>query len=392
MKTHNMLISFFLLISFAANSQQTEDYLKTIQKEGQEPVSFVKEKIASYDLIIFDDAIHSAVEPFDFYIDFLEKNPSDIDYIFMEAVPISAQPYLDSFLTHKVKDTTILTNVFQMDLGYGWPYETYLTLYSKVWDINQKLAANERIQIIGTDQPFHWELLKTIEDFNMAQQSMIARDYFMYKIIADKMDHFNSGKKGFFLTNTRHAYKGIKNSNGFFHWNAGTFFYQWHPDKTYAVRIHNMVLKVESLRKENEGSTAEGLEKVNFEWIRPDNGKWDEAFALNKNHPVAVPFKNNPFGNFPFTGNQMQDAEAGQTMYNAYDALIFLKPLQETKFSAHTKFYYTPEFKKELVHRVKVLYGHDLDAFLQRNKVKTIEEYVERLSAYVPERPNPLVK
>lgn len=392
MKTRNLLIVILLLVSFTASSQNVDNYYKTIQRQGQEPVSFIKDQIATHDLILFDDAIHSAVEPFEFYMDFLENNPKAIDYVFMEAVPISAQPYLDSFLNHKVKDTAILTNVFQMDLGYGWPYETYLALYSKVWDINQTLPSDKTIQIIATDQPFHWELLNTIEEFNKAQQSMIARDYFMYKIIIDKMDHFKSGKKGLFLTNTRHAYKGIKNSDGFLNWNTGTFFHQWHPDKTYSVRIHNMTLQVVAVEEDVGKSTAEGLEKVNFEWIRLDNGKWDEAFALNDNQPVAISFDNNPFGNFSFTGNQMQDAMPGQTMYDAYDALIFLKPLNKTKFSAHTKFYYTPEFKKELAHRIKVLYGHELTAFLTRNNVETIEEYIDRLSVYVPESPNPLVK
>ena len=88
----------------------------------------------------------------------------------------------------------------------------------------------------------------------------------------------------------------------------------------------------------------------------------------------------------------MSYVEEGQTMYDAYDALIFMKPLEKTNFSGHTAFYITKEFKREMVHRIEVMYGHDLDAFLHRHKVNSIEEYIENHSKPSPEKSNPLVK
>ena len=263
-------------------------------------------------------------------------------------------------------------------------------LLSKIWDINQNLPAEDRIEVIGVTQPIYWEGLHTNEDYTIFQESLVARDYFMYKIIMNYMKNFNSGEKGLFLTNTRHAYKGIRTKNGELYWNTGTFFHQWHKGKTYAVRFHNMNLFIES-EKDVKSTTMQGLDRIVYKWVRMDEGMWDKAFAMNGNTPVAVPFKGNIFGGYPYIGNHMLNALEGQTMYDAYDALIFLKPLEETKFSAEIDFIYTPEFKSELEKRIKIIQGDALEDFLKTNNYKDIKEYIDDICKYVPERPNPLV-
>jgi hypothetical protein len=289
-----------------------------------------------------------------------------------------------------VKDTSMLIKVFQQDYTYGWRYETYLMLLSKIWDINQKLPAEDRIKVIGVNQPIYWEGLHTKEDYTIFQESLVARDYFMYKIIMNYMMDFKSGKKGLFLTNTRHAYKGIRNRNGELFWNTGTFFHQWHAEKTYAVRFQNMNLFIES-NKNVKSASIEGLDRFTYKWIRMDEGMWEEAFAKNGNRPVAVPFRGNVFGSCSYIGNHMLDALEGQTMYDAYDALIFLKPLEETKFSAQIDYIYTQGFKSEIERRIRIIQGNALEDFLQTNNLKDIKEYIDNICKYVPERPNPLV-
>ena len=44
----------------------------------------------------------------------------------------------------------------------------------------------------------------------------------------------------------------------------------------------------------------------------------------------------------------MLDAAPGQTMYDAYDALIFLAPVETCRQTAMVDFLYTEEFKHEL--------------------------------------------
>ncbi len=379
-----------LLFFQFASSQNVDEYCKVIKEEGNEPISFVREKIKNYDLLIFDDALHAAVEPFEFYCEYLVNNPYSVDYIFLETTSVLSQIYIDSFLNNHEKDTSLLIPVFQQDFNYGWRYETYLMLFSKIWDINQKLPVQDRIKIIGVDQPIYWEGIHTRKDYDLFQETLISRDYFMYRTILNHMNDFNLGRKGLFLTNTRHAYKGIKNKDGSFYWNSGTFFHQWHPQKTYAIRFHNMNLLIESVKDVKQSST-EGLDRLEYKWVKMDKGLWDRAFAKNGNKPVAIPFKGNIFGNHPYIGNHMVNALEGQTMYDAYDALIFLKPLERTMFSAQTNFFYTQDFRKELERRIKIIHGEGLEDFLIKNNYKTVERYIKDLCKYTPEKPNPLV-
>lgn len=379
-----------IFLSTTLHSQDVDEYYRVLKEEGKAPILFIKEQVNTYDLIILDDALHAAVEPFDFCSEYLEKYPNSIDYVFLEVITTVSQGYIDTFLSSQVKDTYILSKVFQQDYGYGWRYETYLMLLSKIWDINQNLSAEDRVKVIGVNQPIYWEGLHTKEDYTIFQESLLARDYFMYKMIMKYMNNFDSGKKGLFLTNTRHAYKGIKNRDGKLYWNTGTFFHQWHTGKTYSVRFHNMNLFIESEKNVKNHST-EGLERITYKWVRMGEGMWDKAFEKNGNKPVAIPFKENIFGKVPYIGNHMLNVQEGQTMYDAYDALIFLKPLEKSMFSAQMDFIYTPTFKREIERRIRVIQGDALEDFLQNKNFKNIYEYIEDICKYVPERPNPFV-
>ncbi|MDZ7722895.1 MAG: hypothetical protein U5R06_08820 [candidate division KSB1 bacterium] len=389
MKTVFYSITVVMILVSSGYSAEVEDYLQVLRGQGQQPAEFVREQLIQHDLLILDDGLHAAVEPFEFITDYLRQYPHSVDVLFLEVIPINVQADIDSFMHSEVRDTMLLAPVFQEDFRYGWPYETYLDLFCAVWEINHESDAD--IRIVGVNQPIYWEGLHTREDYNTFQKSLIGRDYFMYKTILGHMNGFESGLNGLFMTNTRHAYKCIRDSGGDIYWNSGTFFHQWHPGQTFSIRFHNMSLNVKA-EKNMENASMEGMDRLVYEWIRLDDGRWDQAFEQNANQPVAVPFEGNGFGETAYTGNHSADALPRQTQYDAYDALIFLKPLEETRFSAHTKFYYTDAFKKELKHRVRVMHGHDLERFLIQNNVETVTGYVEKLSEYRPETPNPLVE
>ena len=50
----------------------------------------------------------------------------------------------------------------------------------------------------------------------------------------------------------------------------------------------------------------------------------------------------------PYTGNDELDALPNQTMYDAFDAVIFLAPIEKQRQSAAAISIYTPEFLREL--------------------------------------------
>lgn len=387
------MIFVFLFCGALLGKDNVQDYVNVIQQSGTEPVKFVQNVLADHDLIIFDDAIHSAQEPFDFYQKLL-RDPviqKKVKYVFLEVISITAQPSIDAYINEATADSSVLMKTFQDDYsGYGWCYQTYVDLLNTIRNVNRDLPAGEKIQVIGVNQPVYWEGIHSRKDYDLFQDSLAARDYFLFKVILEKMDEFKSGKKGFFLTNTRHCYKHLRGLDGSLHWNTATFFDQWYPGRTYSVRIHNVTLFVEATKTAVAG-TSEDLDNVQYKWIRMENGIWDRAFELAGNKPVAVPLQNNVFGKASYVGNQMLDSRRDQTMYDAYDAVIFLAPLEELHVSGKFNFIFTPSFRAELKRRIELMEGEHLRAFLNENNAISVDAMIDSLAVVSPVQKNPFV-
>jgi len=386
-----------LFIPNASISQENKlvsDYLNVLNETGQNPVDFINQVLNDYDLLVFDDALHLAKEPFDFY-QLLVKDTlfkSKVKYIFIEVFSITSQSYIDDYFNNQVKDNTILLPAFQNDYsGYGWRYKTYLDLLETIWDVNINLSESEKIKIVCVDQPIYWQGIKTRKDYNLFQKSLVARDYFMYKIISQTLDDFKNDDKGIFLTNTRHAYKNIRNSNNELYWNTGTFLNQWHPGKTYSIRLHNVNLSIQAKLDSTMNNSTEGLDKYSYSWIRMENGIWDRAFKEYGNNPVAFSLKDNIFGMAEYVGNHMVNVAENQSIYDAYDGLVFLAPLEDLHFSAKLDWIYTKSFKQELKRRIILLQGNQLPIFLKENEVNSLDEFIKKLTRFQGSVKNSLV-
>jgi len=391
------MILIFIVTNVIVNAQSSEviGYANDIKSYGQEPIDFVNSTLSKIDLIVFDDALHSAYEPFIFYNQLINSKSlsGKINFIFLETISTTAQPAIDSFFNAKTKDSTILIKIFQDDYtGNGWNFQTYLDLFSTVWEHNQFMPDSLKIKVIGVNPPVYWEAIHTLKDYELFQNTLRSRDYFMYLEILSHMDGFAEGKKGLFLTNTRHAYKNIKSSKGKLYWNTTTFFNQWNPGKVFSIRIHNVTLSIKSVIDTAKRKSTDGLAEMVYKWIKMDNGRWDSAFALHGNKPMAIPLKNTKFGNTTYVGNHMLNVAPQTSMYDAYDALIFLAPLTDLHFSAQFIYIYTPQFKPELERRLRLLKGNDFNDFLKENHATTFDEYVKNEFKYVPITKNTFLK
>jgi len=386
-----------VLVAVLAGGAQVapaETHLRDLRRHGREPVAFVADALDRHDLVIFDDALHSAAEPWDYYEQLL-RDPrvgGRVRLVFVEVLGITDQPQVDAYLDAPTPDRNLLAKAFQDDYsGFGWRYETCLQLLESVRQINRGRPAAERIRVIAVNPPIYWEALHTRRDYDLFQDSLVARDYFMYRLILARLNGFRDGTKAFFLTNTRHAYKGLRARDGTLHWNTAAFFDQHHPGKAYSVRIHNVTLHVEAAAELRGPRTAEGLERYEYRWVRMEGGAWDRAFASNGDRPIALPLPGTAFGRARYVGNSMHDARADQTMADAYDALVFLAPLERLHLSAKMDFFYTPAFRQELKRRLALLEGERLPLFLQEEKAASLDQWVERFTVYEARTRNSLV-
>lgn len=369
-------------------------YTRALSERGRAPVDLVLAALDRHDLLIFDDALHHAVEPFELYRSLLRDRRvhSRVRTVFVEVFSIAAQPHLDAYLASPVDDRSLLAPVFRDDFSaYGWRYATYLDLLASLRELNQGLRHGERVRVVGVDQPVWWDAIRTRADYDLFQKSLTGRDFFLYTTIRERMHGFREGEKAFFLTNTRHAYMRLRDADGRPQLNAAGFFARYDPGRAFSVRLHNVTLAVEGIRKTSGPRSAQGLESKAYRWVRMEDGAWDRAFAANGNVPVGLEIAGTPFGAARFVGNTMLNAAPGSTMADAYDALIFLAPLEETHLSATTGFYVTPAFRPELERRIRLVEGEGLARTLAGEGVKTVGELLDRLAAGSPARRNALL-
>ncbi len=359
MKTIFLFVTSILILSSSlvySQNQDLERYIEVFKKHGEEPVSFVLNKLNEFDLIIFDDALHNSKNPFDFYQTLVKSSSGEIDYVFIEVFGISAQKQLDSFVYNSVSDTSILIKAFQDDFsGNGLRYKTYLDLLETIRVHNISQSPQNKIRAVGVDLPVWWEAIKTRMEYDIFLASLASRDYFMYLSIIEKMNGFARGKKGIFLTNTRHSYKNIRRKNGELYWNTGTFFNHFNPQRSYSIRFHNLLLNITGSKAITGNKSAQGLDRITYSWAQPDDGRWEKAFIENGEKPIAIPLKGNIFGKSRYIGNHMLDVAEGETMENAWDAVIFLKTVSKLESTEITNFILTPEFEKELARRKLII-------------------------------------
>lgn len=391
----SVLLAIAVPLARAEPDSPLQPYVEVLRRHGQAPVPFVVGKLETFDLLVFDDALHTAVEPFDFYQQlvkdeaFQRKRPA----IFLEVIPSNKQRHLDNYLAAAEDDPQLLYPAFQDDAnGLGFPYKTYFDFLRTVRTVNQRLPKEARLKVLGVGSPTFWAEVQAPRDLEQLRKSLASYDHHMYATIRDELDQFRSHRKGVFLTNTRHGYKGIKRKDGQLFWNATTFFAERHPGKAYSIRLHNVTLSVLGTKEPPAGApkTAEGRERMEYKFVRMSRGLWDSAFRANGDQPVAFPIAGNVFGAEPYVGNHQAEALPDQKMQDAYDAVIFLAPIEKLRQTALVDFLYTPTYRQELKRRYRIMYTDaELVEAFKANQVNDLDGLVERTARPRPEGPSP---
>ncbi len=166
----------------AEPDQRLRPYLEVLRRHGVEPVRYVNSALDRYDLVVFDDALHPTVEPFDFYRrlirdrDFQRHAPM----IFLELIPSNKQRHLEVYLAAPENDPRLLYPAFQDNAnGLGFTFQTYFDLLKTVREVNQTLPAGRRLQVIGVGGPTYWSEIRTPRDLEQYYKATAVYDYHM---------------------------------------------------------------------------------------------------------------------------------------------------------------------------------------------------------------------
>ena len=77
-----------LALPTSAAAQEGSAHLADLRAHGRKPIAFVLDLFERHDLVVFDDALHTLVEPFEFYRR-LVREPGFRErarFVFLEAV------------------------------------------------------------------------------------------------------------------------------------------------------------------------------------------------------------------------------------------------------------------------------------------------------------------
>jgi hypothetical protein len=380
----------FLALATPSSAQESSAHLADLRAHGREPIAFVLDQLERHDLVVFDDALHTLVEPFAFY-QRLVREPGFRErsrFVFLEAVPLNQQGHVEAYLAAPEEDPRLLYPAFQNSVsGDGFPYATYFDLLRTIHEVNRALPDSERVRVVAVGSPTYWSEIRTPRDLEVFRQGLDAYDYTMYAMIRSTL---GEAGKGIFLTNTRHAYQAIRHADGSLYWNATTYFHEREPGRAYSIHFHAPQLVIERMRADTTAPrTTQGMERIDYRWDRMEGGAWDRAFD-EYGEPVAVPLEGTAFGAALYVGNHMLDVAAGQTMADAYDAVIFLAPLEDLHQTALVGSIYTPEFRIELARRLRLLYSEeDLAAMVAESGASDLHGYIERTYVDRPQEPLP---
>lgn len=102
---YKRILCFFIILTLFSSLYAQTDYLNVINKSGQEPVKFVNNLLNDHDLLILDDALHLAKEPFDFYQKLIKNDQfkSKVKYIFIEVISITSTEDFIEYVKHNSK-------------------------------------------------------------------------------------------------------------------------------------------------------------------------------------------------------------------------------------------------------------------------------------------------
>ncbi len=367
-------------------------HVAALSARGQAPGAFVLDRLRDHDLVIFDDGVHTAGDPFTFYIE-LVKSPEFqkmAPTLFLEVIPSNRQGALDAYFSTYPENQKLLYPAFQDD--FGWSYQSYFDLLHAIYQVNRTLPAGKTIAVKAVSTPSMWGEVRTPADWTYkVDVAPLARDFFMYALMRDSLDGFKSGKKGLFLTNTRHAYTRLMLPDGTPVKSTTAFFEMWHPGKAYSIRFNAPALLVRAKKAEpGQARTAAGMEDFDFGWGRTAQGLWDDAFRAYGKGPVAITLADTPFGDAPYIGNLMLGVAKGQHMRDTYDAVIFLKPFDALQKTAKTDAIYTPAFRLEMERRYRLSRTPaQIKGMLKDDGVKTLRQYIAKEYRAAPAVPLP---
>jgi len=332
-------------------STDTLAFVNYAKKNGQNPKAFLLDKLADHQLVIYGE-LHKRKASWDLLQSVL-NDPSfakNTGIVFLE-MSSSEQDKLNQFFAGKKLDKELLLDIFRGVQTEGWDDRGMHEFVIGLWNLNQKLPANQKIKVMLADIARPYSTLMTTEEFNNHFDNGKDRNEEMADIVEAGLKSRSDNRGALFIVGVGHAFKARVAMGGGASAPVGTI-----PKFSAGAQLKERLLDknvyitfTHSARIDNKGSVS-GLTR---------KGIFDYAFAQTGNKPMAFNLKDSPFGKERFDSILEFDFVEGIGSYeNNFDGYIFLMPLSNEGSRYLLPELMSNDFLKELKRRA-VLMGYD---------------------------------
>jgi hypothetical protein len=318
-----------------------QPFVEYLQREGQEPTSFVLKALAGHKMVILGE-VHHRPRYWAFNRSLVEAPAfgKTVGTIYME-LPSHAQALVDRFLAAETLDTAPVIEMLRDVLWTGWPDQPMLEFFEAVWRVNQGLTPEQRLRIVLVDMPRPWAEIKERGDwakYNTDRDELMAEN-----VLKDQRAHAADARHALFIVGVGHAMLNLKYADGVTPMcSAGWYLREaLGADAVYAILPHTPMMT-------NVG-------RVDGRLIL---GLFDSAFEAMGKQPTAFALTRGPFGEQAF--DALPDRAAVGTYRDGYSAYLYLGPLEDEVFSPLIPGFYTDAFVRELDRRHRLMWGKSL--------------------------------
>ncbi len=325
--------------------EHPEAHLKTfvdyLEKNGRDPKEFILDALADRKLVIIGELHHRpAYWALNSAVVADKRFAERAGVVYME-LPMHDQGLVDTFLAAERLDTMPVIEMLRNMLWMGWPDQPMLDFFVAIWKANQSLPPAKRIRIVLADMARPYSKIRQRSDW---RKYSVNRDSLMAEnILKDRKEHSDDARHGLFIVGRGHVLENLTTFVGDEpKRTAGWHLRQELGEQVYSITQHTPIIR-------NVGPVSG----------RACLGLFDSAFAALEYKPVAFRLTDSPFGKNHFDSDA--DAWPWQGRYqDAYDAYIFLTPLEKETFSPLIDGFYTDEFVQELDRRYRMMHGKGL--------------------------------
>ncbi|MBN1918422.1 MAG: hypothetical protein JW889_10960 [Verrucomicrobia bacterium] len=310
------------------HDEAIEPYIAFLHEQETGPVDYVLGLFENNDVVILCERAHPEVTQWDL-IYAITSDPRfirDVGVVYTEYGAATMQARLDELmaspdLAPDEVDARLIHIMRNWSFWPVWANQNFFDYLKKLHELNATLPAEQKVRLYFSDIPMDWEVM-TKQELDEAWRTLVwNRDVLIAQRIFDQQRRLvESGarRKCLVILNYRHAFRPVRNEQGEFANNVGTYLFQAFPGRVANVLI-NTVRPVDAT---DEFHAA-------FDLIH--DGKWDAAFEAAGNPARGFDLAGSPFGADTFDLFPFDKTIAALKYQDVFTGFVFYKALSDQK-------------------------------------------------------------